>query len=243
MANAKSELAIEAQGVARRFGARWVLRGVSLQLQPGEIVGLLGSNGSGKTTLLRIFGTLLKPTAGEARIYGHDVVRETDAVRSELGFMAHTPGLYDDLTARENLRFGAMMLGLPEGNNLDAALERVGLGHVINERVRGFSAGMQRRLAMARLLLRHARVLFLDEPYSNLDTAGIQLMNEIITEAGQAGGAALVVLHELAPAAGVLDRTITIVNGKVAESKQAPVPRVLGRARATPAAVGAGGSV
>ncbi len=226
MVTAKSELAIEAQGVARRFGARWVLRGVSIELGPGEIVGLLGANGSGKTTLLRIFGTLLKPTAGTARIYGHDVARETDAVRSELGFMAHTPGLYDDLTARENLRFGAMMLGLPVGNNLDAALERVGLGHVINERVRGFSAGMQRRLAMARLLLRHARVLLLDEPYSNLDTAGIKLMNEIITEAGAAGGAALVVLHELAPAAGVLDRTITIVNGRVAESKPAPIPRV-----------------
>lgn len=241
MVTAKSELAIEAQGVARRFGARWVLRGVSIELGPGEIVGLLGANGSGKTTLLRIFGTLLKPTAGAARIYGHDVTRETDAVRSELGFMAHTPGLYDDLTARENLRFSAMMLGLPEGNNLDAALERVGLGHVINERVRGFSAGMQRRLAMARLLLRHARVLLLDEPYANLDTAGIALMNEIITEAGAAGGAALVVLHELAPAAGVLDRTITIVNGRVAESKPAPIPRVR-IVPGTRAAATAGGS-
>ncbi len=226
MVISQTELAIEAQGVARRFGARWVLRGVSFELRPGEIVGLLGANGSGKTTLLRIFGTLLKPTAGAARIYDHDVAHDTDAVRSELGFLAHTPGLYDDLTARENLKFGAMMLGLPAGNNLDAALERVGLGHVINERVRGFSAGMQRRLSVARLLLRHARVLLLDEPYANLDTAGITLMNEIIIEAGHAGGAALVVLHELAPAAGVLDRTITIVNGRVAESKPAPVPRV-----------------
>jgi heme exporter protein A len=242
MVTSKSELAIEAQGVARRFGARWVLRGVSIELGPGEIVGLLGANGSGKTTLLRIFGTLLKPTAGTARIYGHDVARETDAVRSELGFMAHTPGLYEDLTARENLRFGAMMLGLPEGNNLDAALERVGLGHVINERVRGFSAGMQRRLAMARLLLRHARVLLLDEPYSNLDTAGITLMNEIIAEAGAAGGAALVVLHELAPAAGVLDRTITIVNGRVSESKPAPIPRPR-MDPGTRATVSAGGGV
>ena len=225
MVNAQTELAIQAEGVARRFGARWVLRGISIELEPGELVGLLGANGSGKTTLLRIFGTLLKPTAGTARIYGHDVTRDTDAVRSELGFLAHTPGLYDDLTARENLRFGAMMLGMPTGHNLDEALERVGLGHVINERVRGFSAGMQRRLAMARLLLRHARVLLLDEPYSNLDIAGIKLMNEIITEAKQAGGAALVVVHELAPSAGVLDRTITIVNGRVAESSLAPEPR------------------
>lgn len=226
MATDKTELAVEAQGVARRFGARWILRGVSFELRPGEIVGLLGANGSGKTTLLRIFATLLKPSAGTVRIYGHDVVRETDAVRAELGFLAHTPGHYDDLTARENLRFAAEMLGQPAGTNLDAALERVGLGHVINERVRGFSAGMQRRLGLARLLLRHARILMLDEPYSNLDTAGIALMNEIITEAGHAGGAALVVLHELAPAAGVLDRTITIEAGRVADSSPAPVPRV-----------------
>lgn len=226
MAMLQNEMAIEAQGVARRFGARWVLRGVSFELRPGEIVGLLGANGSGKTTLLRIFGTLLRPSAGTARIYGHDVTDETDAVRSDLSFLAHTPGLYDDLTARENLRFAAQMLGMEVGNNLDAALDRVGLGQVINERVRGFSAGMQRRLALARLLLRHARVLLLDEPYANLDAAGIALMNEVITEAGRVGGAALVVLHELAPAAGVLDRTITIVNGRVADSSQAPAPRV-----------------
>ncbi|MHB1861992.1 MAG: heme ABC exporter ATP-binding protein CcmA [Gemmatimonadaceae bacterium] len=226
MATVLSELAIEAHGVARRFGARWVLRGVTLELRPGEIVGLLGANGSGKTTLLRIFGTLLKPSAGTARIYGHDIVREPNEVREDLGFLAHTPGLYDDLTARENLRFAAEMLGLPVDANLDAALERVGLTHVTNERVRGFSAGMQRRLALARLLLRRPRLLLLDEPYSNLDSAGIALMNSIIVEAGHAGGGALVVLHELAPAAGVLDRTITIVNGRVAESAPAPAPRV-----------------
>ncbi|HVB31868.1 MAG TPA: heme ABC exporter ATP-binding protein CcmA [Gemmatimonadaceae bacterium] len=226
MATVQSELAIEAHGVARRFGARWVLRGITLELRPGEIVGLLGSNGSGKTTLLRIFGTLLKPSAGTARIYGHDIVREPNDVREDLGFLAHTPGLYDDLTARENLRFAAEMLGQPVGANLDAALERVGLTHVTNERVRGFSAGMQRRLALARLLLRRPRLLLLDEPYSNLDSAGIALMNSIIVEAGHAGGGALVVLHELAPAAGVLDRTITIVNGRVAESAPAPAPRV-----------------
>lgn len=228
MATLQSELAIEANGVARRFGARWVLRGITLALRPGEIVGLLGANGSGKTTLLRIFGTLLKPSAGTARIYGHDIVRDANDVRENLGFLAHTPGLYDDLTARENLRFAAEMLGLPVGGgaNLDAALERVGLTQVTHERVRGFSAGMQRRLAVARLLLRRPRLLLLDEPYSNLDSAGIAVMNSIIIEAGHAGGGALVVLHELAPAAGVLDRTVTIVNGRMAESMPAPAPRV-----------------
>jgi heme exporter protein A len=214
-----TSLAIDAQGVARRFGARWVLRWVSLRLQPGEIVGLLGANGSGKSTLLRIFGTLLKASAGEARIYGSDVATEADAVRAQVGFLAHTPGLYDDLTARENVAFAATMLGLPTAD-LDGALARVGLAAVANERVRGFSAGMQRRLGLARLLLRRPRLLLLDEPYSNLDAAGIELMNEVIVEKVRQGGAALVVLHELAPAVGMLDRTVTIVDGKVAVANQ-----------------------
>lgn len=216
MAESQSESAIDAHGVARRFGARWVLRGVSLQVQPGEIVGLLGANGSGKSTLLRILATLLKPSAGAARVYGHDLVRGADAVRAQVGFLAHTPGLYDDLTARENLVFAAAMLG-GDARGVDEALDRVGLSTVSGNRVRGFSAGMQRRLSLARLLLSRKRVLLLDEPYANLDIDGIAVMNAVIMDSARAGGAALVVLHELAPAAGVLDRTVTIVEGRIAE--------------------------
>ena len=210
------ELAIDAHGVARRFGARWVLRGVTLQIRPGEIVGLLGANGSGKSTLLRIFATLLRPNAGEARVFGHDLRRGADEIRSRVGFLAHTPGLYDDLTARENLAFAAAMLGLDTGG-VDAVLERVGLAAVATDRVRGFSAGMQRRLSLARLLLTRKRLLLLDEPYANLDAEGIALMNGVLTDSVRAGGGALVVLDELAPAAGVLDRTVTIKDGRLAE--------------------------
>ncbi|MFI5232757.1 MAG: heme ABC exporter ATP-binding protein CcmA [Gemmatimonadales bacterium] len=222
MAEPTSELAIDATGVARRFGTRWVLRGVSMQVQAGEAVGLLGANGSGKSTLLRIFGTLLRPSAGSASVYGHDVVRGADRVRGTLGFLAHTPGLYDDLTARENLRFAAAMLGSGEldagaavrAGDIADVLARVGLSHAADERVRGFSAGMERRLAVARMLLAKPRLLLLDEPYSNLDADGIAMMSDIIAQAVHAGGAAVVVLHELAPAAGVLDRTVTLREGR-----------------------------
>ncbi len=215
MADVSSQLAIDAQDIARRFGTRWVLRGVSLQLRGGEAVGLLGANGSGKSTLLRIFATLLRPTAGGARVYGQDVVRSADAVRAHVGFLAHSPGLYDDLTARENLWFAAMMLGLDMASpSIDRVLERVGLAYAADERVRGFSAGMERRLSVARMLLSRPRLLLLDEPYSNLDAEGISMMSGVITEAVRAGGAALVVLHELAPAAGVLDRTVTLRDGR-----------------------------
>jgi heme exporter protein A len=214
MAEPTTDLAIDAVGVARRFGTRWVLRGVTLQVRRGETVGLLGANGSGKSTLLRIFGTLLRPSAGTATVFGHDVARDADDVRARIGFLAHSPGLYDDLTARENLGFSASMLGAG-AMDVDGVLERVDLTYAANERVRGFSAGMERRLAVARMLLSRPSLLLLDEPYSNLDAAGIAMMSGIISENVAGGGAALVVLHELAPAAAILTRTVTIQAGRV----------------------------
>ena len=217
-ADSSTELAIDASGLARRFGPRWVLRGSSLQVAHGEIVGLLGANGSGKSTLLRLLATLLRPHAGTARVWGFDIAAQPDDVRRNIGFLAHAPGLYDDLTARENLAFGAAMLGRAHAAaSLDAALARVGLSGSVAERVRGFSAGMQRRLALARLLLSSPRLLLLDEPYSNLDAQGIELMNAVVTSCVAEGGAALIVLHELAPAAGILHRTVTIRQGRIVE--------------------------
>jgi heme exporter protein A len=207
--------AIDAMDVARRFGASWVLRGISLRVASGEMVGLLGANGTGKSTLLRLVATLLRPHAGTIIVCGHDAVRNAPEVRQAVAYLAHQPGLYEDLTAHENLDFAAAMLDRPRAE-VDAALERVGLAAVASERVRGFSSGMQRRLAIARLVLQRPRVVLLDEPYSNLDTAGIQLMNSLIADWTEAGVAALVVLHELAPASRVLDRTVTIVDGRLA---------------------------
>ena len=214
MSNGQSDHAINVIGLGKRFGARWVLRGVSLEVRRGEAVALLGPNGSGKSTVLRILGTLLNPNSGSGYVNGLDIVRDATGVRGQVGYLAHTPGLYDDLTARENLRFAADMLGLPY-EAAESSLERVGLTHVADDRVRGFSAGMQRRLALARLILRNPRVLLLDEPYSNLDADGVELMNSVIAGLVRSGGAALVALHELAPAKTMLDRTLTLVEGRI----------------------------
>ncbi|CAN5689668.1 heme ABC exporter ATP-binding protein CcmA [soil metagenome] len=214
MFNGPPDSAIRLLSLGKRFGPRWVLRGATFEVGRGEAVGLLGANGSGKSTILRILGTLLSPTAGSAEVDGRDIVRDAGAVRGRVGYLAHTPGLYDDLTARENLRFAADMLGLPLGA-AEETLERVGLAHVAGERVRGFSAGMQRRLALARLILRTPGILLLDEPYANLDSAGIELMNAILSGVVRDGGAALLALHELAPTRPVLDRTVTLVDGRI----------------------------
>lgn len=208
--------AVVLDGVARRFGLRWVLRGVSLRVAPGEAVGLLGHNGSGKSTLLRVISTALRANAGRGQVWGHDLASDADAVRAVTGFFAHSAGLYEDLSATENLVFAATMLGRPT-TRVPAILERVGLTRAAHDRVRGFSAGMQRRLALGRLLLQEPRLLLLDEPYNNFDPAGIALMNEIIRDAVARGGSALIVLHDLAPAAGVLDRTVTMHDGRLLE--------------------------
>ena len=217
MPPAAPDRAILLSGLGKRFGSRWVLRGVSLEIGRGEAVGLLGSNGSGKSTVLRVLATLLKPNAGSGMVNGSDLLRDAGAVRGQVGYLAHSPGLYDDLTARENLLFAADMLGM-QYTGVNVVLERVGLTHVANDRVRGFSAGMQRRLAIARLILRNPRVLLLDEPYSNLDSEGVDLMNSIVGDIVRSGGAALIALHELAPARQTLDRALTIVEGRIAEA-------------------------
>lgn len=214
MSSSNPHSLLHARDIARRFGSRWVLRGASISVAAGEVVGLLGANGSGKSTLLRVLATLLRPNAGTATIAGYDILREPDAVRRNIGFLAHTPGLYDDLTARENLVFAAAMLGSRKVD-IDAALDRVELSQFADERVRGFSAGMQRRLALARLFLARPRVLLLDEPYSNLDVAGTTIMNSLITATVDAGGAALIVLHELAPSAGMLHRVAMVFDGRI----------------------------
>ncbi len=209
-----STAALELHGISRRFGSRWALRGVSFSVEPGEVVGILGHNGSGKSTLLRVVSTALRPTLGSGAVFGYDLSKEPQLVRTVCGFLAHAPGNYEDLTARENLRFAAAMAALDPGG-IDDIISRVGLAHVADERARGFSAGMQRRLALGRLLLCQPRLLLLDEPFNNFDAAGVALLNEVIEETRERGGAALVVLHDRRQAAEVLDREIVLAQGAV----------------------------
>lgn len=207
--------AVEVAGVARRFGERWALRGVSLRVAPGEVLALLGRNGSGKTTLLRILSTALRPTRGSGRVLGYDLVREAAAIRGQLGVLGHSPGLYGDLTARENLHFALRMLGhASKPAAITGALEAVSLEREADTRVRGFSAGMQRRLALARILIHRPQLILLDEPYASFDPSGIELVNGFLAEHRARGGTAIVATHDLARASGVVDRVFELQDGR-----------------------------
>jgi heme exporter protein A len=212
--------ALELRGVARRFGQRWALRGIDLDAGEGQIVALTGRNGSGKTTLLRICATLLRPTRGSGRLFGHDIVRDADLLRGRVGFLAHETGLYGNLTASENLVFAMRMAGMvADAAAIHSVLAEVGLAHEQGERVRGFSSGMRRRLALARLLLRPPDLLLLDEPYASFDAEGIERVNAFASSVAAAGGIVLVATHDLRRAEQVLHREARLENGRVVEER------------------------
>lgn len=211
-----AETAVELDGIAQRFGSRWVLRGVTLRVAAGEIVALTGRNGSGKSTILRVIATLLRPTRGAFRVFGIDGSADADAVRAHVGLLGHSTGLYPDLTAAENLRFAARMLGVAgDANAIGAALGEVGLARDADERVRHFSSGMQRRLALARLRIQRPKLLLLDEPYNSIDAEGSEMVNALLVQTREAGGAALVVTHDLTRGLAVTDRVEQLEGGRI----------------------------
>jgi ABC-2 type transport system ATP-binding protein len=172
MSVSTSALAVEVDGIVRRFGAVTAIDDVSFSVRAGEIFGFLGPNGAGKSTTIKILCTLLRPSAGKAYVAGHDVVAAPASVRRCLGLIFQDPAVDDRLTARENLKIHCMIYGVPRAerrSRMDEALSWIGLGAEADQRVRTFSGGMRRRLEVARALLHRPRVLFLDEPTSGLD--------------------------------------------------------------------------
>src|SRR3954467_7690083 len=164
---------IEVDGLVRQFknGPRPV-DGIDLEVSPGEIYGFLGPNGAGKSTTVLMLTTLLPPTAGTARVAGHDIAREGAAVRATIGPPLQEAALDPLLTARDHMRLQTTLQGLPKAQRRargDELIERVGLGDAADRKVRGYSGGMKRRLDLALALVHRPRVLFLDEPTTGLD--------------------------------------------------------------------------
>jgi heme exporter protein A len=190
-----SDPALDLRDVSKRFGARWALARVSYTLPAGRSLLLTGHNGSGKTTLLRLISTASFPTAGNIMVFGNDTRAAREQVRNQVALLSHASFLYDDLTARQNLGMLAELLGLPPATTVPAMLERVGLGGRGDEAVRQFSAGMRKRLAIARLLLKQPKLALLDEPFGELDPAGIAQMEGFIRELQAAGTSVVLATH------------------------------------------------
>jgi heme exporter protein A len=189
--------AVATQELARLFGRSPALAGVSLLVERGAVVALFGPNGAGKTTLLRILATSLRPSFGAASVDGLDVTQRAEQVRARVAYLSHSTGLYDDLTAIENLRFAAAMRGVPNASAaVKDALQQVGLVADGGRRVRSFSAGMRHRLALSRLLLAAPSLVLLDEPHATLDADGIALVDRLIARWKAAGVTVLVASHQ-----------------------------------------------
>jgi heme ABC exporter ATP-binding subunit CcmA len=208
---------VRARGLRKTYGGHRVLDAIDLDIRAGEAVALLGTNGAGKTTLLRIFATLARPTGGQVHVAGADCAREPEAARRQLGFLAHGSWLYEDLTALENLRFWTTLAGLAsDGPALRAALGAVDLERWSDARVRTFSAGMKRRLSIARLVIARPRVLLLDEPFTGLDQWGSKWLEEHLQAFKSAGGALLMSTHSFGRGFGVADRAAILAGGRIA---------------------------
>ncbi|HJP72514.1 MAG TPA: heme ABC exporter ATP-binding protein CcmA [Candidatus Limnocylindria bacterium] len=210
--------AVVTTDLARLFAGSPALAGVSLHVTAGRTIALLGPNGAGKTTLMRILATAIRPSYGSALIDGLDLARRPDLVRERVAYLSHATGLYDDLTARENLAFAATLLGTPERDaRVERALSDVGLLDRSADRVRDFSAGMRKRLALGRILLGSASLVLLDEPHAALDDEGMGLVEELLAAWHEVGVTVIIASHATERLEPFLDGRVVLERGLVAD--------------------------
>jgi heme exporter protein A len=204
-----TEPAIELRGLRRDYGELPVLLGVSLEVAVGQTLAVIGPNGAGKTTLLRILATLLRPTAGEARVLGAALPREAWRIRGRVGFLGHESLLYRDLTVRENLRFNARLHGLATAEEEIAdVLRAAGLTRRADDLVRELSAGIVQRAAICRAVLHQPDLLLLDEPLSHLDPDAAALADRLIGP--RPGRTRVLVSHDVEGALGEADLALAL---------------------------------
>jgi heme exporter protein A len=213
-------MAIRAIEISKSFHHYEVLKGVTLEAAEGSCYALFGPNGAGKTTLLRILATLSRPTSGRFELMGHDGVRERMQVRETLFFISHGSHLYDDLDVTENIRFAVgLRAETPADRDIKKALDRVGIGAFARLKSRHLSAGMKKRLSIAKAILIRPRVLLLDEAYASLDERGVGMMNDLIREFNKEGVAILISTHDRVRTAEVAHRAAVLRHGALREIK------------------------
>jgi len=213
-----SKNVIEVRDLTKRYGEAKVVDGVSFAVTRGEIFGLLGPNGAGKTTTILMLLGLTDISGGEARVLGHNPEREPLAVKRRVGYMPDSVGFYDHLTARDNLRYTARLMGMPEADRearIAAALDRVGLREVADKRVATFSRGMRQRLGLAEILMKEPAVAIIDEPTSGLDPQATVELLDMIRVLKHEGVSVLLSSHLLDRVQSVCDRVALFEGGHI----------------------------
>ena len=211
-------LLLDAQSLTKLYGMRPILKGVSLQVQQGELVCLLGANGAGKTTLLRILATLSRPNSGTLQIGGVDALKDPNRARTFIGRVSHHSLIYPDLTAIENLYFFGQMYGMSKqalGLALEAVLRRVNLWTRAHDPARTYSRGMMQRLTIARAILHNPPLLLLDEPYTGLDQASAESLSLLLREVALSGRAVVMTTHEMGRGLEGVTRFVRVEQGKL----------------------------
>jgi heme exporter protein A len=209
-------LAVEAAGLCRRYGRRWALVDVSLHVPSGNVVMITGRNGSGKSTLLRVLSTAIRADRGTARVAGYDIRTATQQVRHRVALLSHHSHLYEALSALENLSVVARFLRRDVRREaLLPLLDEVGLADRADDTVSTYSAGMRKRLSLARTLLQQASVIFLDEPYGQLDPPGFRLVDGLLDRFRRAGVTVLMATHLLERGSALCDLGVVLEEGRL----------------------------
>ena len=208
-------ITIDVQNISRCFGEIQALAGIDFSVDAGELFGFLGPNGAGKTTTIRILTGQLRPDSGTARVAGCDVVQERNALKPQIGVVFDNQNLYQHLSARENLIFSARLYGVSR-QAVDEVLELVGLQERANDNLKRYSNGMKQRVLIARAILHHPRVLFLDEPTRGLDPAIAREIRSLVKELAQAGMTIFLTTHYMEEADQLCDRVAILDQGRIA---------------------------
>lgn len=210
------QIAVEATGVCRRFGRRWALVDVNLEVPQGTALMVAGRNGSGKSTLFRVLSTAIGMDRGRVKIEGIDIAGDRDAVRRHIALLSHYLYIYEPLSAMQNLQVAARLSGRDGSRRaLMPLLERVDLAERADDIVSTFSAGMRKRLGIARILLQEASVVLLDEPYGQLDPPGFRFVDGLFKTLRERGVTVLLSTHQIERGAKLCDAGVVLKDGRV----------------------------
>ena len=207
------EAAIELEDLQRRYGERIALAGVSVRVEEGQTLAVLGGNGAGKTTLLRVLAGLLRPHGGNARVLGAELPGERWKLPARVGYLGHEPLLYRDLSGRENLRYHARLHGVGD-ERVEEMLAAVDMAERADDPLRELSKGLVQRLAAARAVLHDPALLLLDEPRAGLDPAAAELLEPLMGR--ESGRTRVLVSHDVDGALAEADVSIGLKDGRPA---------------------------